>query len=267
MASTFVQAHPSQSMAALQEKASVISISIKRKPLNFFAAVVLSGLLVLYIQHARSQASHVHNPLGITFPMQAGIKGPLLPNVASPGSVIPSPGREIDVMDSFSDWVRYKDQCYLSSLDLHIPISPLCSSKQSMLDAVTGGGRPGVDMPYEPRSCDMRWFNTEEICEIVSRFDRIWIVGDSMMRNLAVAMHVFLRADLYEGPRAQWTQEPEGLDCHCKGPFETAACMWYVAFSSTSVWENVPAGLPHSIKCPKDNMAMVECELNNELKA
>lgn len=262
MAFTLSQIVSREAMTTMQDMAWNLRVAVKRKPLNVVAAVVLSFLVVAYVQHSRSQASHAHH-LRIGPPFAGSsltAKGPLLVNAASPGSVIPSPGREIDVIDAFQDYVRIPETCSLSSLDLHFPFSPLCPDKLSMLKAVSGGGRPGMDMPYEPRGCDMRWFSTEEICDIMSRFETIWIVGDSMMRNLAVALHVFLRADLNEGPRAQWKKEPDGLDCHCKAPFETGACLWYVAMSTKSVWENVPAGLPHSIKCPKDNMAFVECK-------
>lgn len=236
-------------------RTSTTVIAAKRKPVNALAVILTALLFILYIKSIVQSRHHeaYHYP---SDPRQP----PLLPNHATPGTVIASPGRQLDVLDAFANYNRIPGLCSFSSLDLHEPFFPLCPDKQSFLDAASGGGRSGVDEPYRPKDCDMRWFHTEEICEIMSRFDAIWVIGDSMMRNLAVALHVYLRADLHEGPRAQWNKEPDDLDCHCKAPFETAACMWYVAFSSSDVWKNIPAGSPHAIKCPQDNMAMIECE-------
>jgi hypothetical protein len=47
-----------------------------------------------------------------------------------------------------------------------------------MLHAMSSGGRIGYDAPYMPRGCDMRWFTSEEICEILGRFEKVVIVGD-----------------------------------------------------------------------------------------
>lgn len=68
-----------------------------------------------------------------------------------------------------------------------------------MLEAVSGGGRIGFDAPYIPRGCDMRWFTTEEICEVLGRFDKVVFLGDSMIRHIVGALNVFLRKDLGYG--------------------------------------------------------------------
>lgn len=102
----------------------------------------------------------------------------------------------------------------------------------------------------------MRWFSADEICDILSRFDQINIIGDSMMRNLAVAIHVFLRRDLIQGPRATWWRDPDGLDCRCEGAFSTGRCLFTSAWSSTLVWEKDP----ESMGCAMGNTASVECK-------
>ena len=68
-----------------------------------------------------------------------------------------------------------------------------------MLEAMSGGGRIGFDTPYTPRGCDMRWFTTEEICEILGRFDKVVFLGDSMIRHIVGALNVLLRKDLGYG--------------------------------------------------------------------
>ena len=68
-----------------------------------------------------------------------------------------------------------------------------------MLEAMSSGGRIGFDAPYIPRGCDMRWFTTEEICEILGRFDKVVFLGDSMMRHIVGALNVLIRKDLGYG--------------------------------------------------------------------
>ena len=74
---------------------------------------------------------------------------------------------------------------------------------------MSGGGRIGVDAPYMPRSCDMRWFSTEEICEILGRFESVIILGDSMMRHVIGSLNVSIRKDLGYGAVTDWNFSPE----------------------------------------------------------
>jgi len=55
-----------------------------------------------------------------------------------------------------------------------------------------------------PLGCDMRWFGTEEICEIFGRFEKVVVVGDSMMRHVVGALNVLLRKDLGYGAVTGW---------------------------------------------------------------
>ena len=69
---------------------------------------------------------------------------------------------------------------------------------------MSGGGRPGYDMPYIPLSCDMRWYSTEEVCEILSRYGHVAFIGDSLIRHIVNAIYVFLRADIGYGAITDW---------------------------------------------------------------
>jgi len=109
--------------------------------------------------------------------------------------------------------------------------------------AMSWGGRIGVDAPYSPRDCDMRWFTPQEICAIMKKFSRINIMGDSMMRNLAVAMSMYLRADLENGGRSTWAADPEGHDCRCEASFEDKACTFHAVVSTQLVVDNDPESL------------------------
>lgn len=124
---------------------------------------------------------------------------------SSPGK-FPYPtesSRTSDTDDAFASY-KYASECGISSIDLHMPFSPLCLDKKSLLRAMSGGGRPGYDMPYVPLSCDMRWYSTEEACTILTRFSHVAFIGDSLMRHIVNAMYVFLRADIGYGAIADW---------------------------------------------------------------
>lgn len=113
--------------------------------------------------------------------------------------------RRPDTIDTFASYkYRQHAKCDISSLSLHKPFSPLCHDRTSFLTAFSGGGRIGFDAPYMPRDCDMRWYATEEICNILSRFDKVIVVGDSMMRHVVGAMNVLLRKDLGYGAVTGW---------------------------------------------------------------
>lgn len=73
-----------------------------------------------------------------------------------------------------------------------------------MLTAMASGGRIGFDAPYMPRGCDFRWFTSEEICEIFGRFEKIMIIGDSMLRHVTGSFNIFLRKDIGYGAVTNW---------------------------------------------------------------
>ena len=116
--------------------------------------------------------------------------------------------RASDMVDTFETY-KYRPTCNISSLNLHAPFAPLCPDRTSMLEAMSSGGRIGRDAPYMPRGCDMRWFSTEEVCEIFSRFERVIIFGDSMMRHVIGSINVLLREDLGYGAVTDWNFSPE----------------------------------------------------------
>ncbi|KAI5801392.1 hypothetical protein DFH27DRAFT_652796 [Peziza echinospora] len=127
--------------------------------------------------------------------------------------------RTPDTTDTFSAY-KYRRECGISSLSLHAPFSPLCSSRETLLEAMSTGGRIGFDAPYMPRSCDMRWFTTTEICEILGRFDKVVFLGDSMIRHIVGAINVLVREDLGYGAVTNWNfSDEEKKDCFCLTQF------------------------------------------------
>lgn len=140
------------------------------------------------------------------------------------------PRRSSDVANTFSTY-KHASECGLSSRDLHIPFAPLCESKESVLAAIGGGGRPGFDKPFIPLDCDMRWYATVELCDIMSRFGSVIFIGDSLMRHIVEAMYVYLREDIGYGAIAEWAWEPnpeadvlEKEDCMCGTQTGKRAC-------------------------------------------
>ena len=191
----------------------------------------------------------------VTAPSESNSTEPYLRDATRPGAVVQDPSRAVDLEDSFVNFTR-KPECNLSSMELHDPFHPLCSERSQLMTALTDGGRQGIDAPYSPRGCDMRWYTTSELCRILSKFDQINVIGDSMERYLAVSMHILLRMDLDNGGRTGWIEDPEGVDCHCFAGFSTGKCMFHSAFSSTVVW----AYDPDSMACPRAESALIECQ-------
>lgn len=150
--------------------------------------------------------------------------------------------------DAFRNFVK-DGNCSFASFDLHQPFQPLCRDRASLLEAMSSGGRIGFDQPYMPLGCDMKWFTTSEICDILSRFDNIYLAGDSQTRYLTQAFNVLIREDLVNGSLATWRfdlEENPGCDCYHR--FYDHGCTWWVALNTQQVLD----GDPKSIKCKKD---------------
>ncbi|KAL8763807.1 MAG: hypothetical protein Q9194_007255 [Teloschistes cf. exilis] len=176
----------------------------------------------------------------------------LLPNAAfQPPEALPH--RYPDMIDTFASY-KYRNTCNISSLDLHSPFAPLCPDRASMLTAMASGGRIGHDAPYMPRGCDMRWFSTEEICEILSRFEKVIILGDSMMRHVVGSINVLIRKDLGYGAVTDWNFSPEERqDCFCNYQFNVKSCSVQGIFKTSDVAKNDP----ESLACPADKIDVI----------
>ncbi|ETN46487.1 uncharacterized protein HMPREF1541_00672 [Cyphellophora europaea CBS 101466] len=150
-----------------------------------------------------------------------------------------------DTLDTFARYKhRSRSTCNISSLDLHMPFGPLCSTRADLLAAFSGGGRIGFDTPFIPRGCDMRWYTTEEVCEVLGRFEKVIVVGDSMMRHVVAALNVLLRKDLGYGGVTAWNFNEEELEnCFCNHQMDVKACSIQGIYSTTSVIEHDPNSL------------------------
>jgi len=55
----------------------------------------------------------------------------------------------------------------------------------------------------------MRWFSTEEICEILNRFDKVVIVGGLMVRHVLGGINILIRKNLGYGAVPDWIFSPK----------------------------------------------------------
>ncbi|KAI1500639.1 hypothetical protein F5X99DRAFT_231020 [Biscogniauxia marginata] len=155
-------------------------------------------------------------------------------------------GELADALQGFKH--RGDERCNVSSLDLHRAFGEVCADRRAMLAAMSGGGRVGRDAPYLPRGCDMRWFTTEEACEILGRFGQVVLVGDSMLRHVMGALNVLIREDLGYGGVTDWNfNDEERRNCFCNNQFDVRDCSVQGIFSTADVLKHDPM----SLVCPR----------------
>lgn len=149
--------------------------------------------------------------------------------------------------------------CRISSQELYIPprhdsarakkAFPFCKDRAALLDAVSGGGRHGFDMPFTPRGCHYKWYTGVEICMILDRFDGVVFVGDELMHHIYAAFNILLRQDLKLGGLQQWKMSEKERDgCRCDRQYTQPDCSKYFVTSSDEVAESdstVPYRAPY----------------------
>ncbi|KAI9708900.1 MAG: hypothetical protein M1828_002572 [Chrysothrix sp. TS-e1954] len=227
----------------------VHNLSPQRRKRAYFIIAVVGGLTLLYFLVSSISTQSRRNRTPWLIPDSTSSD-----NTTSDGRLLAFPPpedysyRAPDSQDTFASY-KYRNACNISSLDLHLPFGPLCQTRQDMLNAMSWGGRIGHDAPYLPRGCDMRWFTTEEICEIMGRFSKVIIMGDSMMRHIIGSMNVLLRKDLGYGAVTDWNFSPEERqNCFCNYQFNVKACSIQGIFKTSDVL----AHDPESFQCPPD---------------
>ncbi|KAI0405518.1 hypothetical protein F4802DRAFT_606781 [Xylaria palmicola] len=158
------------------------------------------------------------------------------------------PARPHEFSNAFAMYKHFGAECNISSLELHRPFDPICADRAAMLAAMSSGGRIGRDAPYIPRGCDIQWFTTEEVCEILGRFSQIVLVGDSMLRHVIGALNIIVRANLGYGGVTDWnfdTREKER--CFCNDQFDITECSVQGIYKTKDVITHDPL----SLVCPQ----------------
>ncbi|KAL3420478.1 hypothetical protein PVAG01_08977 [Phlyctema vagabunda] len=109
---------------------------------------------------------------------------------------------------------------------------------------MSSGGRIGFNAPYMSRGCDMQWFTSEEICEILSRFDRVILVGDSMLRHVIGSISILVRKDIGFGAVTDWNfSSEERKHCFCNEQFDVKSCSMQGIYKTSDVLANDPKSL------------------------
>ncbi|OTB11078.1 hypothetical protein K445DRAFT_69002 [Daldinia sp. EC12] len=151
-------------------------------------------------------------------------------------------------INTLRQYKHYGLDCNISSLDLHLPTGSVCLDKNSMLTAMSSGGRVGKDAPYTSRGCDMRWFSSREACYILGRYSQVILVGDSMLRHVIGALNIIIREDLGYGGVTNWNFDgEEKRKCFCNRQFDVRDCSVQGIFSTADVIRHDPV----SLTCPK----------------
>ncbi|KAI1160935.1 hypothetical protein F5B18DRAFT_470385 [Nemania serpens] len=196
-----------------------------------FVAIILVGLYFrrLVLLRFTSQVSNVQPECD--FPLDAY-----------------SPGRSNELSNTFASYKHFGEKCNISSLELHRPYEPICPSRASMLTAMSSGGRVGRDAAYIPRGCDMQWYTTEEVCEILGRFSQVVLVGDSMLRHVIGALNVIVRQDLGYGGVTDWNFDAREKErCFCNDQFDVTECSVQGIYKTEDVMKHDPL----SMVCPQ----------------
>lgn len=101
----------------------------------------------------------------------------------------------------------------------------------------------------------MEWFTKSRICDILSRFDRVTLIGDSMLRQAAQALNVLLRNDLVDGGKATWSSSNALPECNCHQVFDNPRCASVAAVNTQEILQNAPSSISCAVR-----PALVSCE-------
>lgn len=139
-----------------------------------------------------------------------------------------------------------------------------CRSRTKLLEAMGGGGRVGFDAAYVPAGewcqeqrnpcanrlevhmrltllgCHYRWYNVEEICMILERFDGLLFVGDETLKDVYAGFNILLREDLSLGAMKQWEMNDDNMKtCKCEQQFINEGCAKFRVDASEQVTTNI----------------------------
>ncbi|MCJ1235912.1 hypothetical protein MMC14_003886 [Varicellaria rhodocarpa] len=152
------------------------------------------------------------------------------------------------VDDYFNHFEGHQD-CGITSSDIYvrprnldgdaIRAHPYCRDRATLLEAASGGGRHGFDVPFHPIGCHYRWYTTTEICMILDRFDTVIFIGDAMLQAIYSGFNMLLRENIAMGGLKQWElTESERTTCRCDNQMIKSECSKHSIKSSEEVQEN-----------------------------
>lgn len=166
-------------------------------------------------------------------------------------------------VNAANDWLAQfvgRQECGISSLSLYqppqdkdgrIPRDSFCSSKDSLLSAMSNGGRHGFDAAYTSQGCLYRWFTSAQICDILQKFDGVVFVGDEALADVYAGFNILLRENLEIGSLKEWeTSREHGHKCTCDSQFTSASCLPLRITSSDDVYELAHKETQSPYTCP-----------------
>ena len=79
-------------------------------------------------------------------------------------------------------------------------------------------------------ACNVEWLGEKEICSILGKFSRVYLIGDSLTRHMAQTLFMMLSGDYQYGsfPRIKINELSPLSNCGCDGQFsESQMCRNY----------------------------------------
>ncbi|KNG80872.1 hypothetical protein ANOM_010377 [Aspergillus nomiae NRRL 13137] len=136
--------------------------------------------------------------------------------------------------DLLGRYVGYQE-CGISSSALYEPPKTeghgslshsYCQTRDSLLSAMSNGGRHGFDEAYISQGCFYRWYSNAEICEILQKFGALVFIGDESLADIYAGFNILLRGDLATGALRESDLTKEQIEkCRCGSQFTSASCL------------------------------------------
>ncbi|EIT78006.1 hypothetical protein F9C07_2282434 [Aspergillus flavus] len=126
-------------------------------------------------------------------------------------------------------------ECGISSLALYEPPKTegqgalshsYCQTRDSLLSAMSDGGRHGFDEAYISKGCFYRWYSNAEVCQILQKFGALVFVGDESLADIYAGFNILLQGNLATGALRESEMTKEQIEkCRCASQFTSASCL------------------------------------------
>lgn len=106
-----------------------------------------------------------------------------------------------------------------------------CGSSVELADSIANR--------IEDYTCNVEWIGVDELCGIMSKFSKFYMIGDSLVRHMAQSLFMILTNDFRYGgyPRVENYKPQPYFECGCDGQFsEHKQCRDY---SQNFCWRDI----------------------------
>ncbi|GFF91113.1 hypothetical protein IFM47457_08727 [Aspergillus lentulus] len=128
-----------------------------------------------------------------------------------------------------------RQECGISSVSLYNPPEDqrYCKTRDSLLSAMSNGGRHGFGAAYTSQGCVYRWYSSSQICDILQKFDGVAFIGDESLADAYAGFNILLRENLATGALKDWEMnDVDSEQCRCDFQFTNPTC-WLKRISSS----------------------------------